>query len=153
MWDILKKEYKVGIYCCFVLCYLPKSKRGMVLAFSADFLYMFFIKMFLTKYHNSWPIFCIKPNFLKKITNRVFSNSFLANWSRDKLYNLVSSSSPALTDKSKKREGNNAENYVNYYVWFPIYNHGSSYYYYCYIYIIVIEVSCMHLFLCAIYQN
>ena len=106
----------------------------MALAFSADFLYMFSIQMFLTKYHYSWPVSCIRPNFLTKITNRMFSNSFLANWSRDKLYNLVSSSSAALTDKSKKREGNNAENYVNYYVWFPIYNHGSSYYYYCYIY-------------------
>ena len=31
--------------------------------------------------------------------------------------------------------------------------HGCSYYYYYYIYIIVIEVSCMHLLLCAIYQN
>ena len=97
----------------YILCYLPKSKRGMALAFSANFLYMFYIKMFLTKYHISWPSFCIIPNFLTKITNSVFSNSVLANWWRDKLYNLALSSSPVLTDKSKKRGGNNAENYVN----------------------------------------
>ena len=39
--------------CCFVLCYLPKLKMVMALAFSADFLYMFSIKIFLTKYHIS----------------------------------------------------------------------------------------------------
>ena len=69
-----------------------------------------------------------------------------------KFYYLESlaSSSPALADKSKKRGGNNAENYVIY-----IYgnhktlisDHGTIT-----IYIIVTEVSCMHL-LCAIYQN
>ena len=125
MWDIFKKAYKHGIYiyvyiyiyiyiyCCFVLCYLPKSKRSMTLAFCAEFLYMFSIKMFLTKYHISWPSSRIRPNFQIKITNSVFSKCFLVNWWRDKLYNLVLSSSPALTDKSKKRGGNNAENYVN----------------------------------------
>ena len=39
--------------CCFVSGYLPKLKWGMALAFSADFLYMYSIKMFLTKYHIS----------------------------------------------------------------------------------------------------
>ena len=33
--------------CWFVLSYLPKLKKGMALAFRADFLYMFSIKMFL----------------------------------------------------------------------------------------------------------
>ena len=33
------------VYICgFVLCYLPKLKRSMALAFSADFLYMFSMK-------------------------------------------------------------------------------------------------------------
>ena len=52
--------------CCFVLWYLPKLKRGMAPAFHADFLYMFYMKMFLTKYHISWPSSCIRPNFLIK---------------------------------------------------------------------------------------
>ena len=39
--------------CCFVLRYLPKLKWGMALAFTADFLYMFPIKIFLTKDHIS----------------------------------------------------------------------------------------------------
>ena len=44
--------FLVCIYC-FILCYLLKLKRGMALAFRADLLYMFSIKMFLTKYHIS----------------------------------------------------------------------------------------------------
>ena len=105
--------------CCFVLCYLPKLKRGMPLAFSANFLYMFSIKMFLSKYHISWPSSSIRPNFLTKISNKVyfqillnssFKFFFKFKLMRDKLYNLVSSSSPALVQKSKKRGGNNAEN-------------------------------------------
>ena len=34
----------------FVLCYLPKLKKGMELVFSAYFLYTLSIKMLLTKY-------------------------------------------------------------------------------------------------------
>ena len=101
------------IYIYILLCYLPKSKKGMALAFIADFLYMISIKIFLTKYHISWPSSSIRPNFITKIINSVFSNSFLTNLSRDKLYNLVLSSSPALTNKSKKRGGNNVQNCVN----------------------------------------
>ena len=93
--------------------YLDVNHCAEALAFSADFQYKFSIKMFLTKYYISWPISCIRPNFLTKITNSVFSNSFLANHWRDKLYNLALLSSPALTDKSKKRGEDNAENYVN----------------------------------------
>ena len=39
--------------CCFVLCYLSKSKRDMALVFSEDFQYTFSIKVFLT---NTLPI-------------------------------------------------------------------------------------------------
>ena len=57
--------------CCFVLCYLPKLKWVMALAFGADFLFMFSIKTFLPKYHISWLSSCIRPNFLTKISNKV----------------------------------------------------------------------------------
>ena len=38
------------LHAFFVLCYLPKLKRGIVVVFSAGFLYAFSIKTFLTKY-------------------------------------------------------------------------------------------------------
>ena len=38
------------LHAFVVLCYLPKLKRGIVVVFSAGFLYAFSIKTFLTKY-------------------------------------------------------------------------------------------------------
>ena len=63
----------------------------------------------------------------------------------------VVSSSPALADKSKKGGGINAENYV---VCLISNIHGCSCFYYYYLYNCnVIEVSRIHMLLCAIYQN
>ena len=56
-----------------VLNYLPKLKRDiMTLVVSAYFLYIFSIKIFLTKYHISWRSFNIRLNFFIKASNKMY---------------------------------------------------------------------------------
>ena len=93
----------------------------MALVISTDFLYNCSIKMFLTKYSVNLPSYYQALDLISlHIKQSVFLNSFLADWCLHKLYDLVLSSSPAMANKRKKGGENNADNYVNKYVWFLI---------------------------------
>ena len=68
-----------------VLGYLAKLKRGLGLAFGAQFLHDFSIKMFLIWYSYNEQSFNIPPYFFIKIPNKMLLSSYLDSSWRQKL--------------------------------------------------------------------